>query len=644
MAFIEYQPGDVVEGSIEITGIKEGGLGRVYFGYCRNRQIKVVIKTLLKQYWQEYQMAERWSDIKQQLIEANLPSRSIDFAEYLLFTFFREARLVCQSRNHLNVLKGARFWWTVEGQPFYECEFVDNAHGLKDFYNIHARQHHQRLAVLEAVHIGVSFANGMIYISNEMLDQYNRNNPRNPAIAFVHRDIKPDNILIDDRNMVKIIDLGLAKFQLSQTTSFFTTFPIQAGTPKYTSPEQLQSFETVLPSSDIYSLGATLYELLGGKAGQMAALEPQQSLSLPGVPPEFSAILATCLRKDMTRRYQDFRELKKAFTEFIATVKRGQVSLRENQRCGRCGYVSPDYRPTTGAVPVSDLPGPNGHRLVQVPAGAFYKGCNPAHRARLAAKLGSSKPLEDETYERRELPAFDIDAYAVTNRQYAAFVAATGHRPPPHWRNNPEGSGSFSDDEADAPVVNVSYEDAEAYCRWVGLRLPSGDEWEKAARGCDGRLYPWGDDYHSPFCNSAESRQRKLVAVDRYPEGVSPFGCYQMVGNVFEWVDESHPKNADFKFLRGGCWMVSCEILGSPFFHYIAVPKQEIEVSRQRNIFGFRCARDARDVLMDKTVPTRDDGQNRCPLCRGRLKYFAAEELKVPENNIYTWMGYFDSE
>lgn len=644
MAFIEYQPGDVVEGSIEITGLKEGGLGRVYFGYCRNRQIRVVIKTLLKSVWRQYRMAERWPDIKRELIEATLPSRAIDMAEYLFFTFFREARLVCQSRNHLNVIKGARFWWTAEGQPFYECEFVDQAHTLSDFRTILRHRQQPRLAVLEAAHIGVSFANGMIYISDEMLNQYNRNNPYNPALSFVHRDIKPDNILIDDHNTIKIIDLGLAKFHLLRTTTFFAAFPIHAGTPRFMSPEQCQHYESALPSSDIYSFGATLYELLGGNADQLAPLEPRQPLSLPEAPEAFCAILATCLRKDMTQRYQDFRELKKALTGFIAAVKRGQVPLRENQRCGRCGYISLEFRPGPGATPASELPGPNGHRLVRVPAGAFYKGCRPAQRARLAAKLGTSKPLEKETYEQRELPAFDIDAYPVTNRQYAAFVAATGHRSPPHWQQGQGGGFWFPDDEADVPVVNVSYEDAEAYCRWAGLRLPSGDEWEKAARGCDGRLYPWGDEYHSQYCNSAESGQRQPVAVDRYPEGVSPFGCYQMVGNVFEWVDESHPKRDALKYLRGGSWVVSCEVLGPPFFHFIAAPKPQLEVSGQRNIFGFRCARDARDVPVEKTVPPGDDGQDRCPLCGGGWKPFACEDIKIPENNIYTWMGYFDWE
>ena len=96
MDFLEFEKQELIDNSIEITGIKEGGLGRVYFGYCRNRLIRVVIKTLLKSRWEEYEMAERWSEIKEDLVHARLPSRSIDIGEYLFFTFFREARLVCR--------------------------------------------------------------------------------------------------------------------------------------------------------------------------------------------------------------------------------------------------------------------------------------------------------------------------------------------------------------------------------------------------------------------------------------------------------------------------------------------------------------------------------------------------------------------
>jgi hypothetical protein len=96
--FIEYQVGDVIDDSIEITGMTEGGFGRLYFGFCRNRQIKVAIKTFRREIWQQHEMDKRWQSIQGDLVDAKLPSKMIDPGEYLLFTFFREARLVCQSR------------------------------------------------------------------------------------------------------------------------------------------------------------------------------------------------------------------------------------------------------------------------------------------------------------------------------------------------------------------------------------------------------------------------------------------------------------------------------------------------------------------------------------------------------------------
>jgi formylglycine-generating enzyme required for sulfatase activity len=231
----------------------------------------------------------------------------------------------------------------------------------------------------------------------------------------------------------------------------------------------------------------------------------------------------------------------------------------------------------------------------------------------------------------------------VTNAQYHRFVEATSYpNIPVHWKKRSDPEYPFPPGEANFPVTNVSYDDAQAYCEWTGLRLPTGDEWEKAARGENGRLYPWGDTYKSKLCNSAESGHRRAVAVDAYPEGISPYGCHQMVGNVFEWVDESHPKSDQYKYLRGGSWAVSCEVLGLPFMHYIASPKNLTGASAQKNIFGFRCARDAIDSSAQPDASNEKLTEETCPLCGGEFVIFDCKDIKVPENNIYTWFGYFD--
>ena len=644
--FIEFKAKDVLDKCIEIAGFKEGGLGRIYFGYCRNRQIKVAIKTIRKRIWNEYNLAEKWPDIKKELVEAKLPSRGIDIGEYIFFTFFREARLVCQSLNHPNVIKGTRFWWTDIGQPFYECEFVENSQDLGSFFRSTTKQIKSgRLSVMEIVHAGVSFCNGMIYMGDEMIKQYNKYHKDNPAAMFVHRDIKPENILIDGRNMIKIIDMGLAKFILSKTTTFFVSFPLQGGVLKYMSPEQSIGYDSVTTASDIYSFGATMYEMLGGDIfGAFNTSESQDDIvSLKDVPHEFHYILSKCMNRDMTRRYQSFHELKKALARFISDVKKGSIKVKENLRCSKCGCVSPEFETSAGTFAGEYIQGTNGHQMLQVPAGVFYLGCSDKHKNILGRKLGSTGSLVDEEYRKANLDLFEIDAFAVTNAQYHRFIKETGYRRVPgHWKQGRVLEYSFAEQEADLPVVNVSYDDAQAYCKWAGLRLPTGDEWEKAARGADGKLYPWGDEYEKDMCNSSEAGNARSVAVDQYPEGISPYGCYQMMGNTFEWVDESHPESDDYKYLRGGCWAVSCEVLGPPFMHYIASPKNSAGASSQKDIFGFRCARDAIDTETVTSERSKEESYGNCPLCGGDLVGFRLEDIKVPEKNIYTWIGYFD--
>jgi len=135
---------------------------------------------------------------------------------------------------------------------------------------------------------------------------------------------------------------------------------------------------------------------------------------------------------------------------------------------------------------------------------------------------------------RVDVPTFWVDRFEVTNVQYRAFVAASGHEP-----------ALFDDDPAlnapDQPVTGVTWADAAAYCRWAGKRLPSEVEWEKAARGTDGRIYPWGS---SKDLTRAHLSGEAPVSVTAFPGDVSPYGVRGMAGNVSEWVGD--------QFLGGG--------------------------------------------------------------------------------------------
>jgi hypothetical protein len=149
------------------------------------------------------------------------------------------------------------------------------------------------------------------------------------------------------------------------------------------------------------------------------------------------------------------------------------------------------------------------------------------------------------------LPEFWIAKTLVTNAHYARFVEETGYPVPQHWQDRytyPDGMDNY-------PVVYVNWSDVTAYCEWAGGRLPAEEEWEKAARGTDGRLYPWGNKWISNFCNSEEMTLRGPNPVGQFsPQGDSPYGCVDMSGNVWEWTDSWHDPEQRYRELRGGAY------------------------------------------------------------------------------------------
>lgn len=224
-----------------------------------------------------------------------------------------------------------------------------------------------------------------------------------------------------------------------------------------------------------------------------------------------------------------------------------------------------------------------------VSAGPFISGSEAADLERLpAAKQRAFFKTEAQPAARQRAGTGDfyIDIHEVTNAQYAKFLQATGHRQPAFWNDRLLRQPRY-------PVVGIGWEDARAYAAWAGKRLPTEWEWEKAARGTDGRRWPWGNQFGVGNCNSEEIGLGTIAAVGTYT-GVSPYGLFDMAGNVWEmcegqWSDgrRSGP------VMRGGCFNndrfgVRTSVRWSP--------RSEAQIQNGTSWLGFRCVMDAGKV------------------------------------------------
>ncbi len=240
------------------------------------------------------------------------------------------------------------------------------------------------------------------------------------------------------------------------------------------------------------------------------------------------------------------------------------------------------------------------------------------------------------------LSAYLIDKYLVTNAEYKKFIESGGYEQRDFWSSagwdylllskplDSDDLKSVMEGEDDCPVVNVSWYEAEAFAKYAGKRLPTEAEWEKAARGTDGRAFPWGNEFDQTKLNCAESKIEKPTPVTKYSQGISLYGCFDMAGNVWEWtadwydsqyyrcapdkdpqgpakaedrpfsgrpedvgtsIYELEPSNAgsgilnDCKVLRGGSWN------GGGVIHIRCANRDYDEPDYKNDTIGFRCAK-----------------------------------------------------
>jgi len=188
---------------------------------------------------------------------------------------------------------------------------------------------------------------------------------------------------------------------------------------------------------------------------------------------------------------------------------------------------------------------------------------------------GSDRYGEPGKFEGPNLGAFCIDKYPVTNWNYMQFVKVTEHSAPDHWCG-----ANCPDNLLKHPVKDIHYTDAQKFAQWAGKRLPTQWEWEKAARGTDGREFPWGDEFESQRCNTRESVGKHTNCIGKYSGGVSPYRCWDMAGNVWEWTLTPEGQNI-IPLLHGGSCM---------YYQYQARCSYRIQRERIRDEnIGFRC-------------------------------------------------------
>lgn len=505
---------------------------------------------------------------------------------------------------------------------------------------------------------------------------------QSPPVIF--RDLKPQNIMLDQNGQIKLIDFGIARFfkptQSKDTQAF--------GTIGYAPPEQ-HGREQTDPRSDVYSLGATLWRLL-------TAQDPADNpYGLPGVrryntavSPELEAVIQRAMQLRPEDRFQLALEFRDALqpqvslppppppirlmlfvilllfagggigwavlnnseptstplpptspstkiAEFVTVVVISSATPTPTENSGVTSppdslpaskkdtptptpSYTPSATPTSTQTPVPDthvpssFVGADGVEMVLVPAGDFVMGSTSGEvdtAVSLCNQSGNSCPRSYFTNEMPQrtvyLSDYYIDVTEITNDQYRACVSAgvcaapsDSGAPDARYRVNNYYNVRQYDNY---PVVRIRWEDARTYCQWVGEQLPTEAQWEKAARGTDGRIFPWGDNFNNNWANTQESGDN-VKSVGSYPDGRSPYGVYDMAGSVWEYVadwysdtyyqnapdtDPIGPSSGADHVLRGGSY--------SDFKEYARVTNRGTPHSGSiRSGFrGFRCTQPA---------------------------------------------------
>ncbi len=515
--------------------------------------------------------------------------------------FLAEARMA-GNITHDNILSIYDFGEDEQHRPFMVMEFLRGQDLRK------AIREGATGDVRSRLRIALQVARALRYIHTQRI---------------IHRDVKPENIHITPEGVVKLMDFGIAKTEGMQ----MTRAGFVLGTPYYMAPEQIRG-QAIDQCVDIYAFGILLFELMTGSRpieGEVVErifyailnepinLEPLRGA---GAPPAIYDLVKRCTAKNPGERPQDF-------TEVCDVIEGNERNVTDRKAATT---VMPALPQT--AAPSAAGPKPAWMKMAMIGAPALLavilglvllwpsgKTGNPeATSKKGTTSVGNSKQervIQTPTGQMMLVPAgkflygpdrqeastsaYYIDETEVPNSAYDQFCAATGRTPPP----------GFAANRPDLPVVNVSFADASAFAQWAGKRLPTALEWEKAARGTDGRAFPWGNDQDVSRVNL---ESKGLEPVTAFPGGASPYGALNMLGNVWEWVSEPKtPSDKTIKMFRDNVklkppanaeepWYV---IRGLSYEHGRAgmqnglVDSGTAPARAQLPALGFRCVKDA---------------------------------------------------
>lgn len=526
----------------------EGGMATVYKAYDTRLERNVAIKIIRRNAFPPEQL------------------------ERILQRFEREAKALAKL-SHPNIV-GVIDYEEYEGSPYLVLVYLPGGTLKSRMGNA--------MFWKDAIRLLIPIANALDYAHQHKV---------------IHRDVKPANILLTENGHPMLTDFGIAKILEIEDGHTLTGTGVGVGTPEYMSPEQGMGRD-VDGRTDIYSMGIILFELVTGRKPYTADTPmavvvkhmtdplPRPSQYIKTLPEFVERVLIKALAKDPKDRYinagvfaQVLENLvdsagqpganstleltggRREEFETMDAIESAPALQKEKKLQDAKPVLNKNFWPglgvaalivaagltgwmlLAGEVPLKEIPthtqippsmtseilitepensaikGNDGMILVNVPAGEFEMGSS-------VTGLDYEKPVHT-VY----LDEFWIDQTEITNAMYKLCVQAGKCVQP--VENDYFGNPSY----AQHPVVNINWNDAFAYCDWAGRSLPTEAQWEKSARGTDGRYYPWGDQLpDNELLNLNNGSLSKTVAVGSYPKGVSPYGVFDMAGNVWEWV------------------------------------------------------------------------------------------------------------